>query len=412
MAAVDSQTDRFEFGRPTEIRLAPYACGHTRSRGRLVPESASRERGAYQRDRDRIIHAGAFRRLKYKTQVFVFHEGDYYRTRLSHSVEVAQIARTLARALGLDEDLAEALALAHDLGHPPFGHAGEQALDACMAPFGGFDHNDQTVRVLTVLERRYPDFDGLNLTWETIEGVAKHNGPLRSKEGTGKGSGAPVPPTIADLDARWPLDLASHPGAEAQVAALADDIAYNNHDVDDGLRAGLIDFDGLDEVPLVGPIVKDIARSWPGLDRRRQIQETVRQMIGVMVDDVLAESRSRLSDLRPDSPDAIRGAAAPVIAFSPALVAANAELKSFLFTRVYRHYKVNRAMSKAKRVVTDLFDLFLAEPNTLPPQWQGPIPDAGSESGHARRVADYIAGMTDRFALEEHARLFDVGTRT
>ncbi len=410
MAAVDARRDSPFFLGPTEIRLASYASDSAASRGRLVEEAPSRARTAFQRDRDRIIHAGAFRRLKYKTQVFVFHEGDYYRTRLSHSVEVAQVARTVARALGLDEDLSEALALAHDLGHPPFGHAGEEALDACMAPYGVFDHNDQTVRVLTLIERRYPHFDGLNFTWETVEGVAMHNGPL-----VGEGVCKAVPPTIAALDGRWPLDLASQPGAEAQVAAIADDIAYNNHDVDDGLQAGLIDFDSLREIPLVGPIVAEVVGTLPERDRSRQIQQIVRQMIGVMVDDVLAESRARLSRLRPLSSDQIRHAPGPVVGFSEDLVAANASLKSFLFTRLYRHYKVNRATSKAKRVVSDLFELFLSEPNTLPERWQITVNEQRIDddaAARARRVADYIAGMTDRYAVEEHARLFEMETRS
>jgi len=394
----------------TEIRLAPYASAPEATRGRLVPERGSRERSEFQRDRDRIIHAGAFRRLKYKTQVFVYHEGDFYRTRLSHSLEVAQIARTIARALGLDEDLAEALALAHDLGHPPFGHAGEEGLHAVMAGYGGFDHNDQTIRVLTRLERKYPQFDGLNLCWETLEGVAKHNGPL-----VGPGIDDPVPPTIAAVDAQWPLRLDSYASLEAQVAAIADDIAYNNHDVDDGLRAGLFGFDDLLELPLISPILEAIYSDHGELERKQLVHETVRRMIGVMVDDLLAESRRRLAVHRPRSPEEVRAAGGPLIGFSDGVGDANRTLKRFLFTRMYRHYKVNRMATKAKRVVAELFALFLAEPNTLPTNWQinaNEHPDDDDETARARRVCDYIAGMTDRFALEEHDRLFDTKART
>lgn len=400
---------------PTRIELAPYACHADGSRGRLVPEVSSAERTAFQRDRDRIIHAGAFRRLKYKTQVFVYHEGDFYRTRLSHSLEVAQIARTIARALGLDEDLSEALALAHDLGHPPFGHAGEDALQAVMEPYGGFDHNDQTIRVLTRLEEKYPGFPGLNLSWETVEGVAKHNGPLIGANVGEKGRGQPVPPTIAEIDARWPLDLSSFASAEAQVAAMADDIAYNNHDVDDGLRAGLFGFEDLRSLSLTGPILADLDREFPELHQRQILHELVRRMIGVMVDDLLSESRRRLVELRPGSVDDVRAAGVPVIGFSEPMVEGNRDLKSFLFRRMYRHYKVNRMASKAKRVLSELFDLFLAEPNTLPTAWQKVQNESvtdDDEAARARRVADYIGGMTDRFALEEHDRIFDAKART
>ena len=403
-----AETERFQTP-ATRILLAPYACTAAHSRGRQVDEEQSAERTPYQRDRDRIIHAGAFRRLKYKTQVFVYHEGDFYRTRLSHSLEVAQIARTIARALGLDEDLAEALALAHDLGHPPFGHAGEDALHATMAPYGGFDHNDQTVRVLTQLERKYPRFDGLNLTWETIEGVAKHNGPLTGP--LAPKSGEAVPPTIATLDRSWPLELGTFASAEAQVAAVADDIAYNNHDVDDGLRAGLFGFEDLMDIPMVAPILRDIHDEFGPLDNKHRVHEAVRRLIGLMVDDLLAESRLRLQALRPEGPDQIRRADRPVIGFSEALVEGNRVLKTFLFRRMYRHYKVNRMATKAKRVLSDLFELFHAEPNTLPTSWQlGENEQHGDDDdvSRARRVADYIGGMTDRFALEEHGRLFDM----
>jgi dGTPase len=398
---------------PFGAALAPYACQPSASRGRLHPEPESRERTPHQRDRDRILHSGAFRKLEYKTQVFIYHEGDYYRTRLTHSLEVAQIARSVARSLHLNEDLAEALALAHDLGHTPFGHAGEDALDACMKPYGGFDHNDQALRVLVQLEQRYADFDGLNLCWETVEGVVKHNGPLTGPH-AGR-DGAAVPPAAAALDARWPLGLASFAGAEAQAAAIADDVAYNAHDIDDGLRAGLFGVDDLAAVPLVGPIVADIAGQYGRLPEGRMIHETVRRMIGEMVDDLLAESRARLKALSPGSADDIRGHGRPVVAFSEAMAAKDRALKSFLFTRMYRHYKVNRMASKARRVVRDLFQLFMAEPNTLPQDWQRSAneqPEQGSEAGRARQIADYIAGMTDRYALLEHQRLFDLYAKT
>ncbi|MCC7276100.1 MAG: deoxyguanosinetriphosphate triphosphohydrolase [Alphaproteobacteria bacterium] len=387
-------------------RVAPpaarYACRPEASRGRRHAEPESATRTAYQRDRDRIIHSAAFRRLEYKTQVFVNHEGDHYRTRLTHSIEVAQIARSLARALGLNEDLAEALALAHDLGHPPFGHAGEEALDAAMAPYGGFSHNDQTFRVLTQLERRYAGFDGLNLTWETLEGTVKHNGPIAA-------GGAP--PTIAAYDRERPLDLDGWPGAEAQVAALSDDIAYNNHDIDDGLRAGLFTLKDLADVPLAGPVFAEVAAAHPGLEAPRLIHEGVRRMIDRMAGDLLAETRHRLADLAPASADDIRRAGAPVVGFSDAMRTHDRALKAFLFEHMYRHYRVNRMSSKARRVVHDLFGLLVAEPNCLPTEWQANAVQAQT-AATARVVADYVAGMTDRFALDEHRRLFDVHART
>ncbi|BBK30881.1 dGTPase [Stella humosa] len=382
--------------------LAPYASRPEESRGRLVPEAESETRSAFQRDRDRIIHSTAFRRLEYKTQVFVNHEGDHYRTRLTHSIEVAQIARSLARALGLNEDLAEAVALGHDLGHTPFGHAGEEALDAAMAPFGGFSHNDQTFRVLTMLERRYAAFDGLNLTWETLEGTVKHNGPLPA--------GA-APPTIAAFDRVLPLELGGWPGAEAQVAALADDIAYNNHDIDDGLRAGLFTLEDLADVPLAGPVFALVTRAHPGIEPSRLIHEGVRRMIDRMANDLLAETRQRLAELAPRSVDDIRAAGRPVVGFSEAMRTHDRALKAFLFQRMYRHYRVNRMASKARRVVRDLFGLLVDEPNCLPTDWQAQA-EGPRTARTARVVADYVAGMTDRFALDEHTRLFDVHART
>ncbi|HZU88497.1 MAG TPA: deoxyguanosinetriphosphate triphosphohydrolase [Stellaceae bacterium] len=382
------------------IARAPYASDPEKSRGRLYPEPEHEFRSPFQRDRDRIIHSSAFRRLKHKTQVFVYHEGDHYRTRLTHSLEVAQIARTAARALGLDEDLAEALALAHDLGHTPFGHAGEDALNAAMQPYGGFSHNDQTLRILTNLERHYAGFDGLNLTWETLEGTVKHNGPL-----VGPGIERAVPPSIADYDRRHSLALDSFAGPEAQVSALADDIAYNNHDIDDGLHAGLFDVGDLADVPLVGPVFAEVGRAYPGLDRSRLIHEAIRRLIDRMVRDLIAETGRRLADSGVRSADAVRALGQPVASFSEEMRNHDRALKRFLFERMYRHYRVNRMSSKARRVVRELFQLFLAEPECLPGEWRE---EAGADEAQtARIVADYLAGMTDRFALDEHRRLFD-----
>ena len=378
------------------IARAPYASHPENTRGRLYREPESDMRSPFQRDRDRIVHSSAFRRLKHKTQVFVYHEGDHFRTRLTHSIEVAQIARSAARALSLDEDLAEAVALAHDLGHTPFGHAGEEALNAEMAPYGGFSHNDQTLRILTRLECRYAEFDGLNLTWETLEGTVKHNGPLAPDA---------VPPSIAEYDRRHPLELTTHPGPEAQIAALADDIAYNNHDIDDGLRAGLFAVADLADVPLIGPVFGEVRTRYPGIDESRLIHEAIRRLIDRMVRDLVAETRRRLADSGAASADAVRRLAAPVAAFSEEMRNHDRALKRFLFERMYRHYRVNRMSSKARRVVRELFRLFLAEPECLPGEWRAP-PGAGPAET-ARIVADYLAGMTDRFALDEHRRLFD-----
>jgi dGTPase len=383
------------------VGLAPYASKPEESRGRLHPEPEHAIRSPFQRDRDRIIHSTAFRRLTHKTQVFVYHEGDHYRTRLTHSLEVAQIARTIARALGLDEDLAETVALAHDLGHTPFGHAGEEALNAAMSRFGGFSHNDQTLRILTRLESRYAEFAGLNLTWEALEGTVKHNGPLIDARGVGS-----VPPTIAEYDRRHPLELDRFPGAEAQVAALADDIAYNNHDLDDGLRAGLFTIADLAEVPLFGPICRSVGKRYPGIEEPRLIHETIRRVIDRMVGDLIAETRARLGDTGAHSVAEVRALNAPVAGFSAEMREHDRALKGFLFERMYRHYRVNRMSSKARRVVHDLFALYLAEPECLPGEWRAQA--AGPDDPQTARVAaDYLAGMTDRFALDEHHRLFD-----
>jgi dGTPase len=379
---------------------AAYASRPEQSRGRLHPEPESPTRSAFQRDRDRIIHSTAFRRLEYKTQVFVNHEGDHYRTRLTHSLEVAQIARSVSRALGLNEDLAEAVALAHDLGHTPFGHAGEEALDAAMTPFGGFNHNDQTLRVLTRLERRYAEFDGLNLTWEVLEGTVKHNGPLISA------GGKPLPATIAAYVQSHDLELRTWPNAEAQVAAMADDIAYNNHDIDDGLRAELFSVADLDSVPLVGPMFREVRELYPGLDGPRLIHESIRRLIDRMAGDLIAETRRRAADAKLGSADAVRGLGSATVAFSDTMARHDKALKQFLFERMYRHYRVNRMSSKARRILNELFQLLLAEPQCLPTEWRLQADSSGT-ADTARVVADYIAGMTDRFALDEHARLFD-----
>ncbi len=382
--------------------LAAYASDPDASRGRLHAEPESATRSVFQRDRDRIVHSGAFRRLQYKTQVFVYHEGDYFRTRLTHSLEVAQITRSICRQLGLNEDLAEAVALAHDLGHTPFGHAGEEELSRQLkaAGAGSFDHNVQTFRILTGLEHRYAGFDGLNLTWESLEGVVKHNGPLR----------APAPELTAfcrDFD----LELATHAGPEAQVAALGDDIAYDNHDIDDGLRAGLFTLAELEELELVGPVLDEVRHAHPGIDEQRLIHEAVRRLIDRMVGDLLSETERRLSDLAPNSPTDVRRAAQPVVAFSDAMRQKERALRQFLFARMYRHFKVNRMTQKVRRVVRELFEQYTQAPNCLPQEWRLQA-EALAAPQRARVVGDYIAGMTDRYAIEEHRKLFDVTAAT
>ncbi|HTB35970.1 MAG TPA: deoxyguanosinetriphosphate triphosphohydrolase, partial [Reyranella sp.] len=372
--------------------LAPYATLPWASRGRLNRESESPTRSPFQRDRDRIIHSTAFRRLKHKTQVFVYHEGDHYRTRLTHSLEVAQIARTICRTLRLDEDLGEAVALAHDLGHTPFGHAGEEALHAAMQPYGGFDHNAQTLRILTKLEERYAEFNGLNLTWETLEGAVKHNGPLL-KDGRTLGQ---LPAAIVEYCQDHDLELGGYAGPEAQIAALSDDIAYNNHDIDDGLRAGLFEIADLMDLPLVGDMFSIVTQKYPGIGHARLIHEAVRRVINAMVEDVLDETRRRLAAATPKSVADIRALGQPVVVFSPHMAATDRTVKAFLYKRMYEHWKLNRSHSKARRVVTDLFGLLFAEPNCLPPPWRERAEQAGTQA-RARLVADYIAGMTDRF---------------
>jgi dGTPase len=380
---------------------APYAEDPTRSRGRRYREAESRTRTPWARDRDRVIHATAFRRLKEKTQVFVAHEGDYYRTRLTHSLEVAQIARSLAGALGLDSDLAEGVALAHDLGHPPFGHAGEDELQRLMEPYGGFDHNVQTFRILTSLERRYPDFDGLNLTWESLEGVVKHNGPITDR------LDRPAYKAIGDYTLAHDLALGTWASAEAQVAALADDIAYNNHDVDDGLQAGLFELEDLAAVPLIGPCIAAVQRDHPRLDRRMQRLEAVRRMIGVMIDDVLDETRARAAAAGVASSDDVRAMDKALVSFSEARGDELAKLRAFLHARMYRHYRMNRTRSAARRILREMFELYLAEPDVMPEEWRARTENR-DPAGRARVVCDYIAGMTDRYAIEEHRKLFQL----
>jgi dGTPase len=383
---------------------APYACDPSRSRGRFYAESESRTRTAFQRDRDRIIHSTAFRRLKHKTQVFIAHEGDHYRTRLTHSIEVAQIARALARALRVDEDLAEAIALVHDFGHTPFGHTGEDALDEMMEPWGGFDHNAQSLRIVTRIERRYAEFDGLNLTWETLEGLVKHNGPLT--DAGGQGLKGPVPQSITHFSELFDLELSYHASLEAQCAAIADDIAYDTHDIDDGLRSGLLTLGMLDAVPLPASLLSAVRERYPALDDVRTGHELMRRQITVMVEDVIATSRSTLAELDPRSPGDIHRAGRPVVTFSPGMKEAEKELKAFLYANLYRHPSVMAVRSDADRIVRELFRRYFASPRDMPEGWREGL-DRADDRVKARAVADFIAGMTDTYAIKEHRRLFD-----
>jgi dGTPase len=398
--------------------FAPFACQPDASRGRLWPERLSSFRSPFQRDRDRIIHSSAFRRLKHKTQVFVEHEGDYYRTRLTHTIEVAQVARTIAGVLGLNTDLAEAVALAHDLGHTPFGHTGEDALERLMAPFGGFDHNAQALRIVTRLERHYADFDGLNLTWETLEGIAKHNGPVvRTAPDGGPVIGpnadrkhdGPLPYALAEVNAQWDLALDTHASAEAQVAAIADDIAYSHHDLHDGLRSGLFTETDLMELPVTGPAFEEVDRLYPGLEKMRRRHEALRRVFGRMVEDVIAVAQNRLAGAQPKSVDDIRQLGTTVIRFSKPLFQELKAVRSFLFTRMYRAPSVMAVRAEVTRKLDDLFPLYLSRPGLLPPEWQPDVTAARDETDLARVVADYVAGMTDRFAIQEHARLIGDG---
>ncbi len=387
---------------------APFACDPDHSRGRLFAEPPSRTRSPFRRDCDRVIHSTAFRRLKHKTQVFVFHEGDHYRTRLTHSLEVAQIARALARQLGLDEDLTETLALAHDLGHPPFGHAGERALDACLRDHGGFDHNAQALHVVTSLEHRYPEFDGLNLTWESLEGIVKHNGPLTERNGTPLGSDGKqgVPSGISDFVAGFDLELWSFASMEAQVAAIADDIAYDAHDIDDGLRAGLFRVDDLRAIPLLADIIAGIAQHYPDLDDIRRGAELVRELISYLIGAVMAETSRRVAESLPQSAQDVRAQKRAMVALPADVATQEREIKTFLFQHMYRHARVMRVMREAEQIVGDLFERYRSSPGDLPAEW---LAGSGqeSEADRARRIGNFIAGMTDRYALIEHQRLFD-----
>lgn len=380
------------------LMTAPYASDPARTRGRLFAEEESTFRSCFQRDRDRIIHASAFRRLKHKTQVFIEHEGDYYRTRLTHSIEVAQVARTIAGALGLNAELTEAVALAHDLGHPPFGHTGEDALQDLMAPYGGFDHNAQAIRIVTRLERHYADFDGLNLTWECLEGIAKHNGPVVED---------PLPWALAEYTALHDLELHTYASGEAQVAAIADDIAYNHHDLHDGLRAELFSTDELAELPILSDCFAAVDRRYPGLNYYRRRHEALRRFFGVLVEDVISFGQTRLDDIAPASVDDIRGAGRTLIRFSDPLFHNLKVIRAFLFERMYRAPSVVRMRAEVTGVVRALFPYFLAHPGELPKQWRKDVEEAQSETALARIVCDYISGMTDRFALQEYARLIE-----
>jgi dGTPase len=389
---------------------APYASRPEDTRGRVFAEQGGSDfRTPFARDRDRIIHSQAFRRLKHKTQVFVYHEGDHYRTRLTHTIEVAQVARSITRALGLDEDLAEALALGHDLGHTPFGHAGERELDRLMRPFGGFDHNAQSLRVLTKLERRYAGFDGLNLTWETLEGLVKHNGPLVNREGdpVGRYRERGLPEAIVDYAAGHDLELHSFASAEAQVAAISDDIAYNAHDIDDGLRAGLFGLIDLGDVPLAGDALSKVLSLYPDLDQDRIVHETVRRVISGMVFDVISHTRQRAEAFKLRSVSDVRVLDEELVCFSPQMAENNRVLQSFLNGKMYRHEKVEEIMARARRVIADLFTAYMADPKLLPAAWQEGV-ELGEPCALARQVCDFIAGMTDRYALEQHKRLFDL----
>jgi len=382
---------------------APYASDPAASRGRLYPEPESPTRSCFQRDRDRIVHSTAFRRLMHKTQVFISPGGDHFRTRLTHSLEVAQIARGLARALALNEDLAEALALAHDFGHTPFGHAGEEALDAVMQPYGGFDHNDHALRILVRLEQRYADFDGLNLTWETLEGLVKHNGPLTGPHSADQ----PLTRTVAEYTRSHDLALDIYPGPEAQLAALADDIAYDNHDVDDGLRAGAFTVEQLEAVPHVAKAFDLVRTRYPAIEPHRLIHESVRRLIDGMVGDVIEETHRRLERAKPANVEALRALDHPVVAFSAAMVQKDRAIKKFLYENMYRHPTVIHETGRARGMVKDLFETFMAAPSELPEEWRLQLPDSG-EAERARVIADYIAGMTDRYAQRAHARLMGV----
>lgn len=381
----------------TDQYLEAYASHAKKTKGRKYPEGECPLRGIYQRDRERIIHSVAFRRLKHKTQVFVSHEGDHYRTRLTHSLEVAQNARTLARLLRLNEDLAETLALAHDLGHAPFGHAGEDALQEVSAPYGGFNHNEQTFRVLTKLEKRYVAFDGLNLTWETLEGIVKHNGPLLGF----------IPQSIQSYSGHHDLEFSTFASAEAQIASLADDIAYHCHDIDDGLKAGLFELSDVKELPLFGDIIRDFEHKYPNIDPSRLVYESVRQLSQTLLHDAYSETKQRIIRSGVNSSDDIRNLSGPIASFSLHLQDFQTKIRLFMKEHMYNHYKVLRRWVKGKEILQDLFTLFLKQPNCLPTEWYHKTKET-TETETARIVVDYIAGMTDRYAIEEHQRIYNL----
>lgn len=389
-------SDKNIYSKGANAYLAPYASIPENTKGRLYKEAEDPGRSAYQRDRDRIVHSAAFRRLEYKTQVFVYHEGDHYRTRLTHSLEVAQLARSIARELLLDEDLAEAIALSHDLGHPPFGHAGEEALHDAMKDFGGFDHNAQTLRAITKLESKYAGFDGLNLTWECLEGIAKHNGPVKNP-----------PRAMQEYNKKHNLRLDTYPNLEAQVASIADDIAYNSHDIEDGLRARLFKVQDLKEVPLIGEVFSEVSKKHKNIEESRLIHEAKRRMINLMVKDLVAETKKNITKNKIRNVDDVRNAGELVAKMSKEMSASHKQIKKFLFDNMYRHYKVNRMTSKAKRVVKDLFDFYINDLSCLPTHWRNAA-EGKTKKEAAVVIADFIAGMTDRFALEEHKRIFDL----
>ncbi|MBB4189931.1 dGTPase [Rhizobium aethiopicum] len=384
---------------------AVYAADPWTTRGRLYPEDSSPTRSDFQRDRDRIVHTTAFRRLKHKTQVFIAQDGDHYRTRLTHTIEVAQIARALARALKLDEDLAEGVALVHDFGHTPFGHTGEDALHEVLLPYGGFDHNAQSLRIVTKLERRYAEFDGINLTWESLEGLVKHNGPLLTPEGAG--TRGPVPQPILDYCELHDLELATYASLEAQVAAIADDIAYNTHDIDDGLRSGYLSFEMLEEIPFLAGLMAEVRGRYPHLEPSRFTHEIMRRQITRMVEDVIGVAQERLSLLRPESAAEIRGAGRVIATFSEEMAETDRQIKAMLFKRIYRNPDIMRIRAGAAQIVTDLFAAYMASPKEMQSHyWVDHI--AGlADAPKARHVGDYLAGMTDTYAISAHRRLFD-----
>jgi dGTPase len=384
---------------------AVYAADPWTTRGRLYPEGSSPTRSDFQRDRDRIVHTTAFRRLKHKTQVFIAQDGDHYRTRLTHTIEVAQIARALARALKLDEDLAEGVALVHDFGHTPFGHTGEDALHEVLLPYGGFDHNAQSLRIVTKLERRYADFDGINLTWESLEGLVKHNGPLLTSDGVG--TRGPVPQPILDYCELHDLELDTFASLEAQAAAIADDIAYNTHDIDDGLRSGYLTFDMLEEIPFLAGLMGEVRERYPTLEPSRFTHEIMRRQITRMVEDVISVAQERLVEVKPQSADDVRRANRVIATFSPAMAETDSQIKAMLFKRIYRHPEIMRIRAGAAQIVTDLFGAYMANPKEMQSHyWVDHI--AGlSTAPKARHVGDYLAGMTDTYAISAHRRLFD-----